>query len=134
MTGKKGHYGSGTIAPSGKSTWRIRYRIGGERFAKTVKGTRTEAGRELRRLLQAGDDGRHVAPDKITLGQWIDQWLALKERTTETGTAERYARAMKIHVVPVLGSKALQKITATDLDKLYAGLEKRLSARTMTLL
>jgi hypothetical protein len=62
MAGKKGHYGSGTIAPSGKNSWRIRYRIGGERFAKTVKGSRTEAARELRRLLQAGDDGVHVHP------------------------------------------------------------------------
>ena len=30
MAGKKGHYGSGTIAPSGKNSWRIRYRIDGK--------------------------------------------------------------------------------------------------------
>jgi integrase len=134
MAPKRGHYGSGTLAASGKNSWRIRYRIGGERFAKTIKGTRTEAAKELRRLLQAGDDGRHVAPDRMTLGQWVEQWIALKERTTETSTAERYARVLKIHVVPVLGLKALQKITATDLDKLYANLENDLSARSMTLL
>jgi integrase len=131
---RKGHYGNGTIAPSGKSTWRIRYRIEGERFAKTVKGTRTEAGRELRRLLQSGDTGMHVAPDKITLAHWIEQWLALKERATEAQTAERYATVMKVHVVPVLGSKALQKIVAIDIDRLYAALEQKLSPRTMSFL
>jgi hypothetical protein len=65
MTSKRGHYGNGTIAPSGKGSWRIRYRIEGERYAKTVKGTRTEAAKELRRLLHAGGEGRHVAPDEL---------------------------------------------------------------------
>ena len=28
----------------------------------------------LRDLLHAGDTGDHVAPDKMTLGQWIEHW------------------------------------------------------------
>jgi integrase len=122
MTRKKGHYGSGTIAPSGKGSWCIRYRIGGERFSKTVKGTRTEAARELRRLLQAGDDGLHVAPDRITLAQWVADWLALKKRSIKALTYERYEAILIQHVVPVIGAIPLQKITAADIDKLYAGL------------
>src|SRR5258706_14558090 len=114
MARKKGHYGAGSIDKSGENSWRLRYRINGKRYTKVVEGTKTEAAKELRRLLHAGDTGAHVAPDKITLAAWVEQWLALKERTTETGTAERYARVLKIHVVPVLGLKALQRITATD--------------------
>jgi integrase len=111
--------------------WRDRE---GRRHAKVFTGARTDAVKELRRLVHTVDTGEHVAPAKITFGQWVANWLALKERTTETGTAERYARAMKIHVTPVLGARPIQKITATDLDKLYADLEKKLSAGTMTLL
>jgi integrase len=128
---KRGHYGAGSIDPSGKNSWRLRYRIDGKRYTKVVEGTRTEAAKELRRLLHSGDQGQHVPPDRLTVGQWIDQWLALKERATEAQTAERYATVMKNHIVPALGSKALQKITATDLDKLYGELEQKLSPRTM---
>jgi integrase len=144
MAHKKGHYGSGTIAPSGKNSWRIRYRIGGERFAKTIKGTKTEAGRELRRLLQAGDEGRHVAPDGITLRQWIDQWTALLERRpvddgenrrrrglVNARTLERYEQLLRTNVVPTLGDKPLQKIIPTDIDNLYIDLEKTKAPRTV---
>jgi integrase len=144
MTNKRGHYGSGTIAPSGKSSWRLRYRVGGERFAKTIKGSRTEAARELRRLLQAGDDGRHVASDKTTLAQWVEQWIALLERRpngdTEAGrkrglvnarTLERYAQLLRTNVVPTLGGRQLQKVTPADIDDLYIGLEKTKAPRTV---
>jgi integrase len=75
MARKKGHYGSGSIDPSGSSSWRVRYRIDGKRYTKVVTGTKGEAAKELRRLLQAGDEGRHVAPDRITLSKWITEWL-----------------------------------------------------------
>jgi integrase len=59
----------------------------------------------------------------MTFAQWVDNWLALKERTTEAQSVERYAAALRPHAVPVLGSKVLQKITATDLDRLFGSLE-----------
>jgi integrase len=105
MAGKKGHYGSGTIAPSGRNSWRIRYRIDGERFTKTIKGSRTEAARELRNLLKTGDDGVHIAPSRKTFAQWITDWLALKERSLKARTIERYAEMLTDHVVPVLGQR-----------------------------
>jgi integrase len=120
MMGKKGHYGSGSIDPSGKNSWRLRYRVDGQRYTKVVEGTRTEATKELRRLLHSGDTGSHVAPDKITLGQWIDRWLALKEPNVKARTYERYEIFLKRHVAPApLGSRRLQKITPTEIDDLY---------------
>ncbi len=132
MARKKGHYGSGTIAPSGKGSWCVRYRIGSERFSKTVKGSRTEAARELRNLLKTGDDGAHVAPSKMTFAQWAPQWLALKARSIEGQTFDSYQNLLDKHVTPVLGSRPLQKITATHIDALYGGLP--LAPRTMHLL
>src|SRR6267143_3136604 len=134
MANRRGR-GEGGIDRSGEGSWRLRWRSqDGQRHTKVFPGSRMGAVQELRRLVHSVDTGEHVTPTKTTFGQWTDQWLALKERTTETGTAERYARVLKIHVVPVLGSKPLQRITATDLDRLYADLENTLSARSMTLL
>jgi integrase len=132
MAQKKRHYGSGTIAPLSANSFRIRYRINGVRFAKTVKGSRTEAARELRRLLQAGDDGRHVAPDRITLRQWIEQWIAAgapnkRKRKKTARTIERHEQLLKQHVIPTLGDMSLQKLESDDIDRLY----KKLAETTM---
>lgn len=132
MARVKGHYGNGSIDRSGENSWRLRYRVDGKRFTKVVEGTRTEAAKELRNLLKTGDDGMHVAPSKMTFGQWADEWLSLKERAKAAQSAERYATALKTHAVPALGKKALQKITATDLDNLFGDLAKDLAPRTLS--
>jgi integrase len=116
---KRGHYGNGTIDKRGDNSWRLRYYINGRRFSKNVKGTRTEAARELRNLLKAGDDGTHVAPNRLTLTVWIERWLELKGRTLAAQSAERYSALLKLHVIPTLGDRSLQKINATDIDTLF---------------
>jgi integrase len=135
MTQKRGHYGSGTIDQSGENSWRLRYRIGGKRYTKVFHGTKTEAQKELRGLLHAGDRGAHVAPAKITVAQWIDQWLALKGQSVKGRTAERYSDILRLHVASsALGTKPLQKLTATDVDGLYTSLHGKLAAGTLILL
>src|SRR5215468_7146659 len=105
---RRGHYGGGSIDPSGKGSWRIRYRINGRRYAKTVRGTKIDAARALRKALGAGDEGRHVAPDKMTFAQWIDEWRALKAQNLAAQTLERYDNLIRIHVMPALGRLLLQ--------------------------
>jgi integrase len=100
----------------------------------------TEARKELRRLLKSSDDGQHVAPDRITLSVWIDQWLKLLERSpngerkrgkVNPRTLERYTQLLNLHVKPALGSTAVQKLTGTEIDELYIELEQVLATRTV---
>jgi integrase len=132
MARKGGLNGNGTIDQSGKGAWRLRFRINGKRFATHFKGTKAAAQKELRRLIYAGDTGKHVAPSKLTFGQWVIDWLALKERSTKARTVERYSEILSHHVTPVLGEIPLQKITTRDIDALYGGLT--LAPRTAQLL
>jgi integrase len=104
---KRGHYGSGTIDPSGKNSWRLRYRVNGERFTKVVQGTKTEAAKELRRLLNSADDGVHVTPNRITFAKWAEQWLALKARSVAGQTLDRYEQFLDC-ITPVLGTNPLK--------------------------
>ena len=73
---KRRAFRDGGIVARGENSWRLRYRISGKRFTKTVHGTKSEAQKALRDLLHSGDTGEHVAPDKMTLGQWIDHWVS----------------------------------------------------------
>ena len=57
---RRGHYGGGSFDQRGENSWRLRYRIDGQRYVKPFKGTRTAAAKELRRLLHEGDTGQHV--------------------------------------------------------------------------
>jgi integrase len=118
-------HGDGAIDERGPDTYRLRYRVDGKRFTKTFKGSIGEARKELRRLIRSGDIGEHVEPDKITVAQWIKDWLDAgapgrrKKRVSER-TLERYADLLRVHVVPTLGPRRLQALQATEIDKLYA--------------
>jgi integrase len=133
-------HGDGAIDARGPDRWRLRWRVDGKRFTKSFHGSIGEARKELRRLIKSADDGAHVAPDKLPLAAWIDRWLALQRRsdTDQPGrglvnarTLERYEELLRLHVVPTLGKRPLQRITATEIDALYMALGERLSARTV---
>ena len=125
----KRSHGDGGIDQRGEYVFRLRYRTNGKRIAATFHGTLTEARKELRRLLKAGDDGQHVDPSKKTLGQWIEEWLAAgapgrKKRRVGQQSLERYEQVLNIHVKPALGKTGLQKLTAAMIDRVYADIAR----------
>lgn len=135
MTKRRGH-GDGAIDQRGENSWRLRYRVNGKRYTKTVQGTKTEAQKALRDLMHTGDTGEHVEPDKMTVGQWIEHWISIgcpgnkKRREVGQRALERYSELLRRHVVPTLGSTSLQRLRATQIDALYVQLSDRISART----
>jgi integrase len=131
----KRSYGDGGIDQRGDDTFRLRYRIGKQRFSVTFQGTPKEAKAKLRELLKSGDDGKHVEPIRLTLGDWIEHWLSIgcpgrKKRRAGHRSVERYQQLLRGHVLPALGTKRLQQLHATDIDRLYEGLEGTLAPRT----
>jgi hypothetical protein len=135
MTSKKGHYGSGSIDKSAQNSWRLRYRIKGVRYTKVIEGSRTEAARDLRHLLHAGDTASHVAPDKMTVEAWIDHWISIgapgkRKKKVGRRTLEWYEQLLRSHVKPALGKLQLRQLQSSNIDKLYAGLEGKMSETT----
>jgi integrase len=133
----KRRYRTGGIEERGKNTYRLRCSIEGKRYKKTITAdSKSDAQKELRRLLKAGDDGSsHVTPSKITVGKWIEQWLAIgapgrKQEEVSERTKERYAQLLNEHVKPVLGDRPLQELQATEIDELYDGLKTKVSPWT----
>src|SRR5690348_17084724 len=76
----KRSYGNGSIDQRGENTWRLRYIVNGRRIIKTVRGSKADARKELRASLGSVDTGKHVVPDKVTVAEWIERWIALLER------------------------------------------------------
>jgi integrase len=133
----KRSYGTGALDARGENTWRLRYRIGGRSFSKTVRGTKSEAQKTLRALLHAGDTGEHVAPDKMTLGQWIEHWVSIgapgnrRRKAVGQRSIERYGELLRCHVAPTLGGRPLQQLQPAEIDALYVRFDaEKISART----
>jgi integrase len=119
--------GDGSIQERGDA-FRLRYRVKGKRFETTFRGTKDEAQEKLRELLTSGDKGTHIEPSKLTVGEWVDQWLEAgapgrKRNKVSERTLQRYGELLRTHIKPKLGDRPLQKLAATEIEKLYAGLE-----------
>ena len=133
-------YGSGSIEDRGNGQYRLRYRINHVPYTKTIHAENMKAARaELANII--GNPKKHVAPSGVTLSVWIDQWLELIKRNpigngkrkrglVNPRTAERYGQLLD-HAKAKLGEVALQKLTATQIDDLYVGLEEKLATRTI---
>lgn len=127
---EKRDYGDGGIEERAVNTWRLRYRLKGKRYSKTVHGTKRQAQTELRNLLKAGDDGAHVAPSRMTFSQWMDTWLEMRAAKRRHKTVARYREILQHHVVPKLGEYPLQQIETADINSLYLNLREDLSLRS----
>jgi integrase len=135
MSSKRRDHGDGGIDARGPDTWRLRYRVKCKRYSVTFHGSLSDARKEVRRLLKSGDDGEHIAPDKITLAAWIEQWLAAgapgrRQKRVGRRTLDRYGQLLRCHVTPSLGDRPLQQIQPTWIDELYQKLEGKIAPRT----
>jgi integrase len=77
--------------------------------------------------------GEHVEPSKLTFGGFLlDRWLPTRKSQLAPSTYESYAGNVRHHIVPEIGSAALQGLTADVLTRFYADrLDSGLSARTV---
>ena len=118
---------AGHIRPRGPGAWELKYDVGrdaksGRRITKyaTVRGTKRDAQRELRRLLGTVDVGQHVDPGKLTVGQWLKQWLEEARHGVSRKTHERYSEIVNQHLVPALGNTQLAKLAPVHVQGFYS--------------
>jgi integrase len=122
----------GHVRKRGRDSFEVKYDIdrdGGRRQTvyRAFKGTRREAQAELARQLAQVADGGHVSPGKLTVGEYLRSRLAHWQAvgTISPKTAERYAELIEHQIVPALGAKLLQKLSARDVESWHATLLTR---------
>jgi integrase len=137
------------VRPRGKrkDAWSIVLETGtdtdGKRKQKwiTFHGTSAEARAELRRLLHDAEHGVPVDSSNLTLGAFLDTWLATYAKSSVTPkTYERYEDHIRLHIAPAIGHIPLSKLTPMHVENFYAtcrvggrldGREGGLSERTL---
>lgn len=93
-------------------------------------GTRREAEVERARIVNDLHTGGYVAPDRLTLAAWVrESWLPMTRTRVKPSTYDSYRSNMETHVLPSLGNRPLQQLTAPMLNTLYSGLLAQGTAR-----
>jgi integrase len=76
-----------------------------------------------------------VAPDKMTVGQRIDKWIAAgalgRRRKKVNPPHAHYEEKLRVHVMPTLGKRLLEQLQATENDALYIALDGKMSPTTV---
>ena len=84
--------------------------------------TKREAERKLNKILASLDAGNYVEPTNLLLRDFVTEWLAAIVATIRPATHYSYARNLRLHVLPTLGSVQLRHVDAGRLNALYAAL------------
>jgi integrase len=83
--------------------------------------TKKEANAALAKWFVEIERGTAVEPSKLTVAQLLDNWLTTvaRDRVKPT-TLEDYTSTIKKHILPSLGSTLVQRLTAGQVQALYA--------------
>ncbi len=93
---------------------------------RAAGSSRREAERFLAELAQARNGRGPVFPGRMPLESYlVDHWLPTRRSNLRPSTLARYERETLRHVNPLIGHIPLHRVTAADLDALYAALLER---------
>ena len=120
--------GSGTIRQRKDGRWEARYTTGrdpgtGKQIQKSVYGaTQQEVRKKMNQATAAIDEGLYREPTKITVGEWMDTWLAEYMLQIKPNTLHEYTAQVNNHIKPKLGYISLTGLDAPAIQKFYNGL------------
>lgn len=118
-----------SVRKRGKTSYEIRVyshrdsATGKEVWVRRTVRCRTE--REARRIeaqiKSALAEGRYMEPAKVTLAEYLSQWLeSYAKANVRPTTYAMYEMLIRVHIAPVLGSIPLAKLRPLDIQKFYA--------------
>ena len=103
----------GSIRQRSKNSWLLVLELGYLRDSETgktkriqkyetVRGTKRDAENRLNDLLHDVKHGTYIAPDKRTVGQWLDEWveLAIKPPRRTQRAYDTYKSVIRLHLKP----------------------------------
>src|SRR6266851_7656927 len=88
----------------------------------TIRSSRKDAEKELRRLLRSLDTGEHVDPNRIAVREWLATWLAAVHAEIAPNTHERYSEIVNHFLAPALGNLQLTKLAPVHIQEAYNAL------------
>lgn len=137
MAKRRGH-NEGTIVKRRDGRWMASMTLGRDSATGKTRRisfygkTRQEVATKLTHALRDHHYGVFVAPEKITLGEWLRIWLEEYKRPgVRPKTMESYEQQIRLHILPALGHITLTALRPHHLQHFYNQLAQHVSARTV---
>ena len=121
--------GDGMVRKRDDGRWEGRIVVGHKEngdsiFRYIYADTQKELTAKLRQNIDIYQGIDLTEQSRMTLAEWLEQWLGQMSTTLRPSTLQHYQKDMTNHIIPYLGQKMLTQITAADLRKLYDKLQK----------
>lgn len=121
-----------TVTRSGKeyTYWEARITTGrdpgtGKQIQRSSTGkTQAEVRRKLQEAAVAVNQGIYTAPQKMTVGQWLDAWASDYLGAVKPSTVRNYRNIIRLHINPALGAVRLQDIHAHTVQSFINGIDR----------
>ena len=119
-----------TITRSGKeyTYWEARYTVGydpgtGKQIQRSITGkTQKEVSQKLKAATAAIDEGTYTEPSRMTVGQWLDIWVAEYLGSVKPRTVDNYKGVVNHRIKPGLGAVKLDALNPHTVQNYYNGL------------
>jgi integrase len=117
----------GSMRQRSPGSWELRFdtvdaKGNRKQRSATFRGGKREAQAELNRLLAELQSGAFVEPAKLTVGEYLEKWLAHVKTRVKPNSFALYSVACRRHILPALGAVPVQKLTTLQVQELLDGL------------
>jgi integrase len=119
MTRKRGN-AEGSIRKRADGRWEARSVVADGTRKSLYADTRQEVVRLLAAAIRDRENGILPGGERQTVEQYLALWLEVCKHTIKPRTWRRYGELVRLHIVPVLGKIPLTKLTAPQVQALYA--------------
>lgn len=119
--------GSGSIRQRPNGLWEGRYTytddLGATKRASVYADTEKECRRKLTAITKAVDDGTYRKTSRVTVSQWLDEWVETYCKSLRPMTVEGYKQKIKTNIKPYFGAAPLSSLDNLKIQKYYNLLE-----------
>jgi len=101
--------------------WRAAVTLGGKRVTKLFS-TKLECRNWIRDMQNQIEQGLTYRATRLSLEQFLTEWLKIHKTGLKPRTIERYAQIVRDYIVPYIGNIKLQDLRLDHVEKLYRDL------------
>ena len=128
--------GDGMVRKRDDGRWEGRIVVGHKEngnsiFRYVYAPTQKELSAKLRQHIDRYQGADLTEQSRMTLSEWIDQWLESMADTLRPNTLRNYRSYIENHIRPSLGDKQLARITPRDVQRFYEKLSGSLASGTV---
>ena len=121
--------GDGMVRKREDGRWEGRIVVGHKKngtpiFQHAYAHTQKELTEKLHQNIERYQDVELTEDSRMTLGEWLDRWLAeYKAGTVRPGTLKSYRCYIEYYIKPQLGDKQISLISQQDIQRMYRRLK-----------